>query len=76
MTSSQSQDGCAETAFEPGAHCTERRMTNRLWACNVIRRNRELDRTPNQSVIANAYAAGAYKVLETFAPRCAGCRYR
>ena len=51
-------------------------MTNRLWACNVIRRNRELDSTPNQSVIANAYAAGAYKVLETFAPRCAGCRYR
>lgn len=76
MKTNATEPASTDAAFQPPAHCVERRMTNRLWACKVVQRNKNLDNNPSQCAVMNAYAGGAFKLLEKLAPNCAACRYR
>lgn len=76
METNETERNPADPVFRPPAHCVERRKTNRLWACKVVRWNKDLDNNPSQCALTNAYAAGAFKLLAMLAPNCAACRYR
>lgn len=76
METDDTQRDPADPSAESQAYCRERRKTNRLWACKVARRNKELDASPNQCSVTNAYARGSYRLLTMLAPDCAACRYR
>ena len=76
METDDTQRNPADSSAESQAHCQERRKTNRLWACKVARRNKELDTSPSQCSVTNAYTRGSFRLLKMLAPNCAECRYR